>query len=47
MQYIYIRPQYGFYKVGFYDPRGNFILESHQRTLEDAARRVHYLNGGN
>jgi hypothetical protein len=35
------------YTVGYYDPNGHFQPESDHGTKEEAARRVHYLNGGN
>lgn len=34
------------YVVGFFDPSGKWIAESDHTTLESAASRVHYLNGG-
>ena len=34
------------YTVGFYDPKGEWQPESDHGTKEDAAARVHYLNGG-
>ena len=36
----------GVWTVGFYDPEGEWIPESDHTTTEDAAARVHYLNGG-
>lgn len=33
--------------VGFYDPSGTFHPESDHSDWQDAAKRVHYLNGGN
>jgi len=47
--YIYIRTEfspYQLYTVGHYDPDGRFIAESDWGTTEEAAKRVHYLNGG-
>ena len=35
------------YTVGFYTPDGKWIPESDHNDKEDAAKRVHYLNGGN
>ena len=35
------------YTVGFYDPSGRWQPESDHRSKEEAAARVHYLNGGN
>jgi hypothetical protein len=46
IMYVYIKSESSLYTVGFYDPRGNWISESDHDTLEDASRRVHYLNGG-
>ena len=34
------------YTVGFYDPSGKWQSESDHGTKEEAAARVHYLNGG-
>ena len=34
------------YIVGFYKPDGNWHPESDHDTAEQAAARVHYLNGG-
>lgn len=46
MSYVYIRTENSIYTVGFYDPNGRFIPESDHENLKDAAKRVHYLNGG-
>ena len=45
--YVYI-PTEGnrVFTVGFYDPNGKFIPESDYNTRDDAAERVHFLNGG-
>ena len=43
--YVYIRTDC--YTVGFYDPKGKWYPESDHETKEEAASRVHYLNGGN
>ena len=32
--------------VGFYDPQGSWHPESDHKSAEEAAERVHYLNGG-
>lgn len=45
--YVYIKSEPGLWTVGFYDPEGNFTTESDHHIREDAAKRVHYLNGGN
>lgn len=34
------------YTVGFYTPSGEWIPESDHSFRDDAADRVHYLNGG-
>jgi len=46
--YVYIRPKGEdvLYTVGFYDPNGKWNPESDHETREEAAKRVHYLNGG-
>jgi hypothetical protein len=44
--YIYIRSEPGLWTVGFYTPTGEWVPESDHATSEEAARRVHYLNGG-
>jgi len=46
--YIYLRSEPGLWTVGHYDPKDeHFIPESDHSNTEDAAERVHYLNGGN
>ncbi len=35
-----------YYVVGFYDPAGVWNQDSRHDTKEEAAERVHYLNGG-
>mgnify|MGYP001562754587 CR=1 FL=1 len=44
--WVYICSEPGLYPVGFYDPSGKWLPESDHNTAEEAARRVHYLNGG-
>ena len=46
--YVYIQTQWNpaLYTVGHYDPDGRWIPESDYVDSEDAAKRVHYLNGG-
>lgn len=46
--YVYIKsePAYGLYTVGFYSPDGKWNPDSDHSTREEAAARVHYLNGG-
>jgi hypothetical protein len=45
--YIYIQTGTNLWTVGFYDPSGDFVAESDWASTEEAANRVHYLNGGN
>ena len=47
MVWVYIRSEPSLYTVGFYDPQGFWHSDSDHRTQEEAAKRVHYLNGGN
>lgn len=44
--YIYIQTDTQQWTVGFYNPSDEFIPESDWATKEEAANRVHYLNGG-
>jgi len=44
--YVYISAEPGLWTVGFYKPNGEWVSESDHTTTEDAAARVHYLNGG-
>jgi hypothetical protein len=44
--YVYIRSEPQLYTVGFYDPTGKWHPESDHESREDAAKRVHWLNGG-
>ena len=44
--YVYIRSERHLWTVGFYDPDGMWHSESDHGTPEEAAARVHYLNGG-
>jgi hypothetical protein len=56
--YVYIKSEKGLYTVGHYSPAtwtrlgaslrdSEFVPESDYTGKEDAAHRVHYLNGGN
>lgn len=38
--------EHDLFTVGFYDPSGKWEPESDHSTREEAALRVHYLNGG-
>jgi len=44
--YVYIKSEPGLWTVGFYRPDGRWEPESDWDKAEDAADRVHYLNGG-
>jgi hypothetical protein len=44
--YVYIGSEPQLWTVGFYAPDGKWISESDHSTRADAARRVHWLNGG-
>lgn len=44
--YVYIQSEPGLWTVGFYLPNGDWYPESDHASPEEAARRVHYLNGG-
>ena len=45
--YVYEEREHGMYTVGFYDPEGKWHPESDHEYPEEAAYRVHFLNGGN
>ncbi len=45
--YVYIKTEKRLWTVGFYDPDGNWHSDNDYSYVEDAADRVHYLNGGN
>lgn len=45
--YVYRRIEAaGCFTTGFYDPSGAWQAESDHATADDAAQRVHWLNGG-
>ena len=44
--YVYIQSEPGLWTVGFYTPDGQWKPESDHGSPEEAAKRVHYLNGG-
>ena len=44
--YVYIKSEPRLFTVGFYDPKGNWNPDSDWENREQAAERVHYLNGG-
>ncbi|MER2039700.1 MAG: hypothetical protein ABS944_16255 [Solibacillus sp.] len=45
-KWVYIQSEPGLYTVGFYTPKGEWHTDSDHGNCEDAAERVHYLNGG-
>lgn len=47
-RYVYVQSESGpdLFTVGFYTPAGNWEAESDWFTREEAAARVHFLNGG-
>ena len=48
VRWVYIQSEIGpdLFTVGFYTPSGDWQAESDYTDREQAARRVHYLNGG-
>lgn len=48
--WVYIHSEHSsdhdLYTVGFYGPDDKWNTDSDWNTKEDAAKRVHYLNGG-
>ena len=46
MRYVYIKSEANLWTVGFYKPDGTWETESDHSSSEEAAKRVHYLNGG-
>lgn len=44
--WVYIQSEASLWTVGFYDPTGEWCTEGDYNTIEEAAARVHYLNGG-
>lgn len=44
--YLKCKGEESLYTVGFYHPDGTWEPESDHTIQEDAADRVHYLNGG-
>ncbi len=44
--YIYKRSEPRLWTVGYYDPEGFFTPESDHDSTQEAADRVHYMNGG-
>lgn len=46
LMYVYIKSEPYLWTVGFYTPDGEWIAESDYDCRDDAAERVHWLNGG-
>ena len=46
MTWVYIRSEPGLFTVGFYSPDGEWHADSDWGNKDDAADRVHFLNGG-
>ena len=46
MSYVYLESMPQLWTVGFYDPSGKWQPESDHESAENAAARVHWLNGG-
>jgi hypothetical protein len=44
--WVYIKSEPELWTVGFYDPSGKWNADSDHDSREEAAKRVHYLNGG-
>jgi len=44
--WVYLESEPRLWTVGFYDPNGEWHPESDHSDREEAAKRVHYLNGG-
>lgn len=44
--YVYIKSEPGLFTVGHYDPLGAWHTESDHDSREQAAERIHWLNGG-
>lgn len=44
--YVYILSEPGLFTVGFYSPDGKWHPDSDHDTRDEAAKRVHFLNGG-
>jgi hypothetical protein len=45
--WVYLRSEPQLWTVGFYRPDGKWESESDHGSKDEAAERVHYLNGGN
>jgi hypothetical protein len=46
MSYVYVRSEPGLFTVGHYSPDGRWHPDGDYSSRDEAAARVHYLNGG-
>lgn len=46
MSYVYIKSEPQLWTAGFYKPNGLWMSESDHPNEDEAADRVHFLNGG-
>jgi hypothetical protein len=46
MAWTYLRSEPGLWTAGYYKPNGKWEPDSDHGTPEEAADRVHFLNGG-
>lgn len=46
VKWVYIQSEPCLYTVGFYAPDGEWHTDSDHANRDEAAKRVHYLNGG-
>jgi len=44
--WVYVKSEPSLWTVGFYSPDGKWHSDGDYNNKEDAAERVHYLNGG-
>lgn len=44
--WVYIESEEGVFTVGFYAPDGKWMAETDCDSKDEAASRVHFLNGG-
>jgi hypothetical protein len=44
--WVYQQTEPGLWTVGYYSPDGCWYTDSDHNSREEAAERVHYLNGG-
>jgi len=46
VSWVYIKWEDGGFKVGYFDPQGDFCSKFHEFLETEAARRCNWLNGG-